>query len=90
MIFYMTIGVSTLRTHPHPHFLLSPPQPHHPYTPHLCRSMKGPLGEEYHPAERCDPEEGLNCTEADFPRTRLDTAKVKWVLPSRKSARQDG
>ena len=41
---------STLWTHPHPHFLLSPPQPHHPYTPRLYRSTTALSGGGHHPA----------------------------------------
>ena len=49
---------SILRTHPHPHFLLLLPQPHHPYTPHLCQSTTALL-EEGHPQDkRNDLEEG--------------------------------
>ena len=53
---------STLRTHPHPHFLLLPPQPHHPYTPRLCRSTTDPLGEGYHPDVKCGHLAGPGCT----------------------------
>ena len=42
---------SILQMHPHPHFLLLPPQPHHPYTPHLCQSTTAQLEEGYHPVE---------------------------------------
>ena len=80
---------SILQTHPHPHFLLLPLQPHHPYTPHLCRSTTVPPGEGYHPAAKYDHPEGLSCTSEDSFHSRLGTAMVEWVLPSMKSARPD-
>ena len=40
-------STTILRTHLHPRFLLFPPQPHHPYTPRLCRSTTDWLGEGY-------------------------------------------
>ena len=89
MIFYR-LRSSILWTHPYPHFLLLPPQPHHPYTPHLRRSTTVPLGEGYHLAVRYDYLRDHDCTWEDSPRSRLDTAKVKWVLPSRKSIQRDG
>ena len=47
-----------LWTHLHPYFLLLPPPPHHPYTPHLCQSTTALL-EEGHPQDkRNDLEEG--------------------------------
>ena len=61
MIFYR-LRSSTLRTHPYPHSLLLPPQPHHPYTPRLCRSAKALLGEGYHPGERYGHPEDPDCT----------------------------
>ena len=81
---------STLWTHPHPHFLLPPPQPHHPYTPCLCRSTTVPPGEGHHPVAKCGQwEDPANILE-DSLHSRLGTAKVKQVLPSMRSARQDG
>ena len=53
MIFSQLRSTTVLWTHPHPHFLLLPPQPHHPYTPRLCRSTTAPPGEGYHPVEMC-------------------------------------
>ena len=70
--------------HPHPHFLLSPLLPHHPYTPRLCRSTTAPLGEGHHPAWKYGHPATLNCTEEDSPCSRLGTAKVERVLPSKK------
>ena len=87
---FINFGVSILWMHPHPHFLLLPLQPHHPYTPRLYQSTTAPLGEGHHPAERYDHPEDPNCTEEDFHRSRLGTAKVEWVLPSKKSGRCDG
>ena len=52
----------TLWTHPHPHFPLFPPQPHHPYTPRLCRPMTAPPGEEYCPDAKCGHPEGPDYT----------------------------
>ena len=78
-----------LRTHPHSPFLLLPLQPHHPYTPHLCRSTTAPLGEGYHPSERYDYPASHDCTSEDSRHSRLGTAMVKLVLPSRKSAQPD-
>ena len=49
---------STLWTHPHPHSLPFPPQIHHPYTRHLCRSTTDPLGEEFHPVAKYGRLEG--------------------------------
>ena len=89
MIFY-GLWSSILQMHPHPHFLLFPPQPHHPYTPHLCRSTTAPLGEGRHQDARCGYPVDLGCTREDSPHSRLGTAKVRWVLPSRKSAQPDG
>ena len=77
---------TNLRTHPHPHFLLLPPQPHHPYTPHLCRSTTAPPGEGYHPVKKCGHPADPDYTSEDSHHSRLGTAKVEWVLPSRKSA----
>ena len=71
---------STLQTHPHPHFLRLPPQPHHPYTPHLCQSTTVLPGEGYHPAATYSLEEDPSCIEEDFLHSRLDTAKVERVL----------
>ena len=81
---------STLRTHPHPHFPLLPPQTHHPYTPRLCRTTTAPLGEGFHPVTKYGHPAILDCTLEDSRHSRLSTAKVEWVLPSRKSAPRDG
>ena len=81
---------STLWMHPHPHFLLPPPQPHHPYTPRLHWSMTAPLGEGSHQDKMYGPEEDLACNAVDSPHSRLGTAKVKWVLTSTKSAQPNG
>ena len=48
------------------------------------------LEEESPPDEMYGPEEDPACNEEDSPPPRLGTAKVKWVLPSKKSTRQDG
>ena len=61
MIFYR-LRSSTLRTHPHPHFLPLPPQPHHPYTPRLCRSTTAQLEGGYHPVARYGHPEDPDCT----------------------------
>ena len=45
---FIRLRSSILRTHLHPHFLLLPPQPHHPYTPRLCRSTTAQLEGGYH------------------------------------------
>ena len=81
---------STLRMHPYPHFLLPPPQSHHPYTPHLHRSTMAPPGEGYHLDERYGHPEEHGYTKEDSPHSRLGPAKVGLVLPSRKSAQPDG
>ena len=80
---------SILWTHPHPHFLLFPPQPHHPYTPRLYQPTRAPPGEGHHLGEKCGRLANLSCTSEDFLHSRLGTAKVERVLPSRKSARPD-
>ena len=80
---------SILWTHPHPHSLPLPLQLHHPYTPHLCRSTTAPLEGGYHPVKKYGHPGDPCCTEEDSPHSRLGTAKVERVLPSRKSARPD-
>ena len=75
-------STTDLWTHPHPHFLPPPPQPHHPYTPRLRRSTMAPLGEGSHQDERCGHPADLGCTSEDSPRSRLGTARVEQVLPS--------
>ena len=62
IMFFLDFGVSTLWTHPHPHFLLFPPQPHHSYTPHLCRSTMALSGEGHHLAVKCGHPEDPDCT----------------------------
>ena len=86
MIFLRLRSTTDLRTHPHPHFLLLPPPSHHPYTPRSDRTTWAPLGEGYHPDERYGHPEDPDCTLEDSPRSRLGTAMVERVLPSRKSA----
>ena len=81
---------TNLWTHPHPHFLLLPPQTHHPYTPRLCRSTTAPPGEGYHPVAKYGYQEDPGYTSEDSRHSRLGIAKVVWVLPSRKSAQPDG
>ena len=90
IMIFLQLRSSILRTHSHPHFLLFPPQLHHPYTPRLCRSTTAPLAEGYHPVERYGHPEDPCCTEEDFRRSRLGIAKVERVLPSRKSVQPDG
>ena len=76
--------------HPHPHFLPLPPQLHHPYTHHLCQSTTGQPARVSLPDEMYDQEEGRVYTMEDSGRSRLGTAKVKWVLPSETSTQWDG
>ena len=83
-------STTDLWTHPHSHFLLLPPQSHHPYTPRLCRTTTALFGGGYHPVAKCGHPEDLSCTEEDSSHSRLGTAKVEWVLPSRKSVQPDG
>ena len=79
-------STTILRMHPHPHSLLHSPHTHHPYTPCLHQSMMAPLGEEHPPVAKYGHPADLSCTWEDSHHSRLSTAKVKWVLPSRKSA----
>ena len=82
--------LSILRTHPHPHFPLLPPQPHHPYTRHrgphnTDRSEEGLLQDA-----TCGDPANPDCTAEDYVRPRLEPAKVKLVLPSKKSGQPVG
>ena len=81
---------SILRTHPHPHSLPLPPQLHHPYTHHLGPRNTDPPGEESPLDEMCGDQGGPDCTEEDYVRPRLEPARVRLVLPSKKSGPQDG
>ena len=81
---------SILWMHPHPRSPLLPPQHHHPYTPHQCRSTMVLLGEGSHRFTTYGLPASHGCTEEDLHHSRLGTAKVEWVLPSRKSVQPDG
>ena len=83
---FIWLRSSTLWTHPHPHSLPLLPQPHHPCTPRLCRSTTAPPEEGCHLDARYDYPATPDCTREDSCRSRLGTAMVGWVLPSRKSA----
>ena len=67
----------------HPRFLLLPPRSHHPYTPRLDRTTVAPLGEGYHLAEKYGHLADPYCTLEDLTHSRLGTAKVEQVLPSK-------
>ena len=54
---------SILWMHPHPHSPLFPPQPHHPYTPHLCQHTTAPPGEGHHLVTRYGHPEAPDYTE---------------------------
>ena len=90
IMIFLRLRSSILRTHSHPHSLLLPPQLHHPYTPRLYRSTTVLLGGGYHPVAKCGHPARHDCTEEDSHHSRLGTAMVKWVLPSRKSVPPDG